>query len=197
MEYCTGGSINKFLQDQKKSKMFPVKEEILKKYLFQSLSGLEYLHSKGIIHRDIKPQNLFLDDFKNLKIGDFGIAKRIESAKGYAKSMCGTALYMAAELATGKYTNLVDIYSLGVTFLKFMLNEEDFAEFIAEKDFSIIRNKVNRAYSESVLQIMESMLATAKKRKAAKELIDLPYFQNFQNFQVQKKIYVCFILKLI
>ena len=72
-------------------------------------------HSKGIIHRDIKPDNIFYCHDGNYKLGDFGISKSLaDPIHGYAGTGIGTFAYLPAEQLKGKYNRLVDIYSLGL-----------------------------------------------------------------------------------
>lgn len=72
-------------------------------------------HSKGIIHRDIKPDNIFYSRDGNYKLGDFGISKSLaDPIHGYAGTGIGTFAYLPAEQLKGKYNKLVDIYSLGL-----------------------------------------------------------------------------------
>lgn len=76
--------------------------------------ALDLCHKKKIIHRDIKPQNIFIDDTGEFKLGDFGIAKTIEKTTG-GMSKKGTYKYMAPEVFRGlPYDSTVDIYSLGI-----------------------------------------------------------------------------------
>lgn len=78
------------------------------------LSALELLNSRGVIHRDIKPQNIFVNRFGNFKLGDFGIARSLESITD-GLSVKGTANYMAPEVMNSSdYDGRVDIYSLGL-----------------------------------------------------------------------------------
>ncbi|XP_069986045.1 eIF-2-alpha kinase GCN2 isoform X2 [Penaeus vannamei] len=107
--------------------------------LFRELvNGLDYIHSQGLIHRDLKPGNIFLDMDDHVKIGDFGLATAAIKAKTTAgvipkmdvddtkdsalTSQIGTTFYVAPEVNKSKgkvsYTNKVDIYSLGVIFFE-------------------------------------------------------------------------------
>ncbi len=78
-------------------------------------SALILCHSKNIIHRDIKPGNIFFNDEGNYKLGDFGIAKILEASDAaMASTAIGTALYAAPEQISRSYDSRVDIYSLGL-----------------------------------------------------------------------------------
>lgn len=83
--------------------------------------ALELCAQKGIIHRDIKPQNIFVNEFGNFKLGDFGIARTMDHTTKATKT--GTYSYMAPEVYSGRaYGASVDIYSLGLV-LYWALNE--------------------------------------------------------------------------
>ena len=85
-------------------------------------SALEMCERKEIIHRDIKPDNVFVSDLGSFKLGDFGIARRMEGLT-HGLSQKGTFNYMAPEVAMGKsYDSRVDIYSLGVMLYKLLNN---------------------------------------------------------------------------
>ena len=74
---------------------------------------MEYIHSMNVLHRDMKPQNIFIDRDMNLKIGDFGVSKLMEGTEN-CDTMAGTPFYFSPELSKNeKYTNKTDIWSLG------------------------------------------------------------------------------------
>jgi len=78
------------------------------------LLGIQYIHQNGIIHWDLKPQNILLDKRGNPKISDFGISKTLEKATKYPQSIVGTFIYMSPEALKGKSSNTnTDIWSLG------------------------------------------------------------------------------------
>lgn len=84
-------------------------------------SALIYCEKKNILHRDIKPSNVFVDSLGNFKLGDFGIARQLESAAASVHSMRGTSKYMAPEVVRGdKYNGSVDIYSLGIMMYRYL-----------------------------------------------------------------------------
>ena len=81
----------------------------------QIAEGLAYVHSKGIIHRDVKPDNIWIDSAGNVKIIDFGVAKTEAFSITAAGFTLGTPYYMSPEQVRGdRPTQLVDIYSFGV-----------------------------------------------------------------------------------
>lgn len=89
-----------------------------KSYLYQLLRGLAYCHSRRILHRDLKPQNLLVDKEGNIKLADFGLARAFEMPlKTYTHEIV-TLWYRAPEvlLGTKLYTTAVDIWSLGCIF---------------------------------------------------------------------------------
>ena len=116
MEYFDNGDLSdyiKVLQYDNKNK----KEEIWNIF-YQCILGLNYLHSQDIVHRDIKPDNIFMTKNKIIKIGDFGVSALVKEKKEVLKkirklkfTVVGTPEYMAPEiLKQKKYNEKVDIF---------------------------------------------------------------------------------------
>ena len=92
----------------------PLDEKEVVKLGIDICKALELCHRKNIIHRDIKPQNIFISENGDFKLGDFGIARTMEKTTG-GMSKKGTYKYMAPEVFRGEnYDSTVDIYSLGI-----------------------------------------------------------------------------------
>ena len=113
MELLT--SFNSYICDKKMTE-----EEVIKLGC-DICTALEICAKRNIIHRDIKPENIFINDFGDFKLGDFGIARKLENMTG-GLSQKGTYNYMAPDVVKGtEYDARVDIYSLGVVLYR-MLN---------------------------------------------------------------------------
>ena len=125
IEYINGGSLEDLYKDVRKEGKY-IREKLIWDFLIQALSGLAYLHdNKKIIHRDIKPDNLLLDQEHGLKISDFGVsAVNSQDADELIKchgTRIGPIPFMSPEMTQGhmfEFKN--DIYMLGLTFY-FML----------------------------------------------------------------------------
>lgn len=124
MEYCEGETLKEFIP-----KTFIGNDiKIIKKLLLQIIDALAYIHSKGLIHHDLKPANIFLDKNNNVKLGDFGLVKvreggttenEIKKSFIKEKSVNGTPFYMSPEQKEGKNVdNKTDLYSLGIILLE-------------------------------------------------------------------------------
>jgi len=108
-------------------------------YAAEVLLGLEHIHSKGIIYRDMKLENVLLDEQGHCRISDLGLAvKTKDKVKGYA----GTPGYTAPEVITNKpYNHLADFFSYGVMVYRFLSGKKPFAKRIDRKDRERRRQK--------------------------------------------------------
>ena len=85
------------------------------KYVAQITLAVTALHTKNIIHRDIKTQNIFIAQNGVLKLGDFGISRWLESKDAKAGTSCGTPLFMPPEVCLGyQYDSKADVWAFGV-----------------------------------------------------------------------------------
>ncbi|OPX24400.1 MAG: hypothetical protein B1H04_02170, partial [Planctomycetales bacterium 4484_123] len=126
MEFVEGHTIETTLANQPG----PVEPKAVLQIVWQVAAGLAEVHKAGIIHRDIKPGNLIVQEGLRVKITDFGVAA---PAGVPASVRWGTARYIAPELLTGvQVDGRADIYSLGVVAYEMLLGREKFNEIFAE-----------------------------------------------------------------
>jgi len=113
MDYCEGGSALDLLRSIGR----PLGEEEVAAILHFVVRGLQYLHSKDIIHRDIKAGNVLLGTDGKAKLADFGVSSQLEESNGKTASNKGTPLWMAPEVLDGatSYSLKADVWSLGIT----------------------------------------------------------------------------------
>ncbi|KAG0720116.1 Serine/threonine-protein kinase Nek6 [Chionoecetes opilio] len=116
LEYCEGGDLLQEIKRQAETKR-PFAEETVSEWIRQLASGLKYIHAIRIIHRDVKPNNIFLSsNRKTLKIGDFGVSKLLPDGSLFTSTMLGTPVYMGPEVLQGsRYGAKADMYSLGAS----------------------------------------------------------------------------------
>eukprot|EP00698_Gefionella_okellyi_P002597 TRINITY_DN12432_c0_g1_i1.p1 TRINITY_DN12432_c0_g1~~TRINITY_DN12432_c0_g1_i1.p1 ORF type:complete len:812 (+),score=171.27 TRINITY_DN12432_c0_g1_i1:80-2515(+) len=113
MDFAVSGDLFTKLRQQQQQNA-PFSEDQLWTYLIQIAMGLHHLHEKRILHRDIKPQNIFLDEHNNVKIGDFGLGRILGSGSQFACTVIGTPLYMSPELCEEQpYDSRSDVWALG------------------------------------------------------------------------------------
>jgi serine/threonine protein kinase len=95
--------------------------------LLQLVDGLEYLHGEGILHRDIKLGNVFLNHKMQVKIGDFGLSVKMAHPKDRRYTTCGTPNYIAPEiLAETGHGFEVDIWALGIILYALLIGKPPF-----------------------------------------------------------------------
>lgn len=123
IEYADNGDFETFLE----SKM-TLPENMSRFFLAEIALALDYLHSeRRIAHRDLKPQNILLDRYNNIRITDFGLSNTFSDSNPTMTSNCGSPAYVAPEVVTGQpYNKAADIWSLGVIFYRMVVGNLPF-----------------------------------------------------------------------
>jgi tRNA A-37 threonylcarbamoyl transferase component Bud32 len=124
MQYVPGASLKEYIRDHG-----PLSTDEASEFTRQILDGLAAIHEAGIIHRDIKPQNVLMSDQRHLKLTDFGIARHETASAGLTESgtALGTAAYMAPEQASGQTLGReTDLYAVGVVMFEMMTGQLPF-----------------------------------------------------------------------
>ena len=180
MEYWDGGDLSLVIKKTKKKNNAYIEEDVIWKIFAQLWLALKYCHyrsSNPILHRDIKPANVFIGNHDNVKLGDFGLSKELESSSRYAETNVGTPYYMSPEqINEEKYNNKSDIWSLGCIIyetcaLKPPFQAENYLTLAMKiKDGKITR--IPKQYSDDLQNIIRSMLnIDPDKRPSVQELI--------------------------
>lgn len=147
MEYCAGGNLNGRLNR-------PSSNTVNVKWMKQAASGLDYLHEKKVVHRDLKTENVLLTQTEDIKLADFGLARPFIAlktktrswlcddsvlAKYYMNSHVGTPHWMAPEVFEGHYTEKADVFSLSAIF--FAILQRDFIDLDGKRFYGAFHDR--------------------------------------------------------
>ena len=177
IDYAEGGDLASRIRAAK-SKPYNFPEAQIRKWFSQMAMALEYIHSKKIVHRDLKTQNIFLTKTGDVKIGDFGICRVFNKSDELASTSVGTPYYIAPEVCKGElYSYKADIWSLGCILYELCTLQRPFkGESIATVLTCILNQDpepIQELYSEALTSAIYSMLSkNASNRPSASELIE-------------------------
>ncbi|MEE6475027.1 hypothetical protein FKM82_010583 [Ascaphus truei] len=172
MEYCQHGTLKSWIDRMEKID----KNESLKIFK-EIIEGVVYIHSKKLIHRDLKPLNIFVAEELKIKIGDFGLVTPMtdeHEEEALHRTQCiGTLSYMAPEQKGTTYENEVDIFPLGLILFELLWKYYNFSE--RNKEWTNIRNaQFPKAFVEQypaeALKIKLMLSEDPKKRPKASDL---------------------------
>ena len=181
MVFCELGDMYTKIHKQK-GEYFPEEQILL--WLAQLCLALSYVHDKQILHRDIKTQNIFIQNEHTIRIGDFGIAKGYNQNQDLGGSLIGTPLYMAPEVynSSKKYSFRSDIWSLGCCIFE-MCNLKNAFEAKSWNAVFVKVNKGQRAplnnkYSIDMKNLVDSMLSVnGKNRPTIACILEKPFMK--------------------
>lgn len=178
-------SPNKNLKDLIDEELFTMSEENIRNLVLDIMSGLQYIHKKGIMHRDLKPSNILIHKDKRAKIGDFGIARKCKISpadgtleNGFSQNV-GTYPYVAPEVINSTvYDKKADLYSLGMILFEMYhkmgsgMERIKIMEKLRNLEFSELKN-IPAKFS-NIRNLVKSLLShDPQKRETLERIIKL------------------------
>ena len=207
LEYCPNGDLGKHLLIEKR-----FCEKRAKFYLCEILLALEYLHKKDIIFRDLKPDNIVLDEEGHCKLTDFGLSKEGVKEDQKAQSFCGSLAYLAPEMLKKKgHGKAVDWYLLGVIFYEMLIGVTPFFTLRKEELFHNIEFgelNIPEFISSEAAELLRKLLERDPNKRLgggirdAQEIKDHPYFKDVNwddiyNKKVKPPIFMNYMSNMI
>ncbi|KAJ2900506.1 uncharacterized protein MKZ38_002411 [Zalerion maritima] len=185
LELCPNGSLMDMVKRRK-----GVTEGEVRFYTIQISGAIKYMHSKGVIHRDLKMGNIFLDRHMNAKIGDFGLAALLVTGKDMQTirrtTLCGTPNYIAPEiLQKGRqgHDHMVDIWSLGIILFAMLAGKPPFQSSTTDEIYRRARERdyewpepSKKYISPEAKDLVANMLQEADRRPHPDEIVQHKWF---------------------
>ena len=192
MEYVGGSSLHGYLKSKSNRRL---EEWDAKRIFKQILEGLKYCHSRCITHRDIKLENLLLDDNNNIKIIDFGFSTCIPNEKKI-KIFCGTPSYMAPEIVrkTEYCGPPADIWALGVLLFTILsgqfpyrgATDEELYDKICRADYKLPQQVQETLSTEAKDLLGQLFSIKADDRPSAREFLKHPWLESLETYDKDK-----------
>lgn len=179
MEYCECGTLAELIERQRYEGT-PLSEDVLTEWMAELLCALAHIHSRRILHRDLKSDNIFVTKKNHLKLGDFGVCTVLTNVTAVtADGMIGTPYYFAPEVCNGQpYDELSDVWSLGIVFyemctLRRPFEANDFytlVQRILQQDVTPFKTGLSSDFEAIVRKMLSKKPAD---RPTAQDLIDV------------------------
>ncbi|CAM4839313.1 unnamed protein product [Rotaria magnacalcarata] len=180
MTYCEGGDLHQRIIDTNE-KNRSLSEAQITEWFIQTSMALQHIHGKHIIHRDVKASNIFLTKNDVVKLGDFGISRRILKNQELAKTQIGTPYYLSPELCQNRsYGKKSDMWALGCCLFEMMELKHCFdADNMNGLIMRIVRASVppmRGNYNKSLKNLVKALLSREPRaRPSAGKILCDPY----------------------
>ncbi|XP_067451398.1 interferon-induced very large GTPase 1-like [Thunnus thynnus] len=195
MGYCEGGDLLEKIKSQK-GELFS--EDQILDWFVQICLALKHIHDRKILHRDIKPQNIFLTKDETVQLGDFGVSRVLNSTEELATTCIGTPLYLSPEIWKNKpYNNKSDIWALGCVLYEMCTLKPAFnADNSMHLEVKIVRGlypRVSDHYSQELRSLLEQLLKpNPTERPSVSSILEEPFLscriQKFLTPQLESTI---------
>ena len=176
LEYCEQGDLESIVSDYKLS-------EIEAKFLLAEIVlGLEYLHSQQVVYRDLKLENILIDQAGHVRLADFGLSRKIDQQANIASTLVGSPAYMSPEILKRKEVSKAsDIFSLGVVMHQMITGALPFGDLRIDKVFQCIKTGKfswdNRIRTEDLALVKMMMKVDPESRPSLQEIKQHQYFK--------------------
>ncbi|XP_060872905.1 serine/threonine-protein kinase 3-like [Metopolophium dirhodum] len=182
MEYCGAGSVSDIMKLRKQT----LSEDEIATILSDTLKGLEYLHSRRKIHRDIKSGNILLNSEGHAKLADFGVAEQLTDTMSKRKTLIGTPFWMAPEVISEiGYDCVADIWSLGITALEMAEGRPPYSDIHPMRAIFMIRTKPPPTFREPdkwspefIDFVSQCLIKNPEERATATKMLDHEFIGN-------------------
>ena len=183
LEMCTNQTLNELKKRRKRLLEFEAQY-----YMFQMVDALRYLHRNRVIHRDLKLGNLFLSDKLEIKLGDFGLAARLEFDNEKRHTVCGTPNYLAPEVLNNRtgHSYEVDVWSLGVVLYALVVGKPPFETSEVKATYQKIKKGIYKfpetiKLSENVKSLITKIFQLdPSKRPTLDQIMEDPFLNGGQ-----------------
>lgn len=191
LEEASNGDLHSIIQRRKTEDLRFEENEILS-IIVGIAEALKEIHSKQVIHRDLKSLNVFIDSEGSVKVGDFGISRALSNETMYVQTYSlGTPLYLSSEVIENRpYNEKVDIWALGIILYELLTCGEypfegngfkDLMHKISVGTFHVPSHVISK-YSSGLINLLHHLLRKDfSRRPSAKEVIDICKLLGYQN----------------
>ncbi|KAG1656956.1 hypothetical protein FOA52_004342 [Chlamydomonas sp. UWO 241] len=195
--FCEEGELHRRIRLRAKTNQFYKEDEVMDMFI-QIASALMYIHSKKILHRDLKTQNIFIARGGIMVLGDFGIAKVLEKTDQFATTVTGTPYYMAPEICSSQpYTFKSDIWSLGCVLYELCTLKHAFAaDSLLSLVYQIVRGDYppipSDMFSAGLSNLITVLLARQpNERPSLQQVFQIPYVKkHLARYHAEQKLQV-------
>ena len=194
LEICSGGNLFNHL-----SKINKLQGIIIQKIIKQTLLALKHIHDQGYVMRDIKPENILIDEQNNIKLCDFGWTASLNEDDNYRKVKAGTFAYMSPESLKGELQNVQsDIWSIGILLYELFHLKEPYSGISCDNQLKLITNNpvkfdYNKITKKGIDLIRMILKFKEFKRPSIQVILNSPFLQeklifdpNFKNEKIKE-----------